>query len=97
MTDRDDFGTYARLADELIAKADKDQLADVARLLALNIGYYHEKYGDVPQETLIGMARAEMLNDESKRLLLHGMQNLVSALAEIMGVSVEDGRNEIQH
>ena len=53
-----DFTAYSRLADELIAKATKDQLADVARLLALNIGYYHERYGDVPPETLLGMVRA---------------------------------------
>jgi len=39
MTTPDDFGAYARLADELIGKATKDQLADVARLLALDIGY----------------------------------------------------------
>ncbi len=62
----------------------------MARLLALNIGYYHEKYGDVPQETLVGMVGAETLNDESKRLLLHGMQSLVSALAEVMGVGDEE-------
>jgi len=82
-----DFTAYSRLADEMIDKATKNQLADVARLLALNIGYYHEEYGDVPQEMLVGMVRAEMLSDESKRLLLHGMQNLVSALGEVMGVA----------
>jgi hypothetical protein len=90
MTSPDDFTPYARLAGELIEQATKEQLADVARLLALNIGYYHEKYGDVPQETLVGMVGAETLNDESKRLLLHGMQNLVSALAEVMGVDDEE-------
>jgi hypothetical protein len=87
--DASHFTAYAHLADELIEKATKDQLADVARLLALNIGYYHEKYGDVPQETLIRMVRAETLSEESKRLLLHGMENLVSALAEVMGIEDE--------
>lgn len=92
----DDFTAYAHLAGELIGKATKDQLADVARLLALNIGYYHEKYGDVPQDTLVGMVRAETLNDESKRLLLHGMQNLVSALGEVMGVG-DEGDEDAPH
>ena len=40
---------------------------------AFNTGYYHEKYGDVPQETLLGMVRAETLDEETKRLLLHGI------------------------
>ena len=58
----------------------------MAGLLALNIGYYHERYGDVPQETLVRMVRAQSLDAETKSLLLHGMQNLVSALAEVMGI-----------
>ena len=90
MEDTAEFTAYSHLADDLIGKATKVQVADVARLLALNIGYYHEKFGDVPQETLLGMVRAETLNDESKRLLLHGMQNLVPALAEVMGIEAED-------
>lgn len=57
----EDFSTYARVADQLLEKATKEQVADVARILALNIGYYHEKYGDVPQETLLRMVRAETL------------------------------------
>jgi len=43
MSGNGDVTAYARLADALIEEATKDQLADVARLLALNIGYYHEK------------------------------------------------------
>jgi hypothetical protein len=96
MSDNGDFTAYARLVDELIEQATKDQIADVARLLALNIGYYHEKYGDVPQEELLRMVRAEALDEETKRLLLHVMQSLVSALAEVIGIS-GDGEEEARH
>jgi len=96
MSNPDDFAAYARLADDLINRATKGQVADVARLLALNIGYYHEKYGDVPQEELLGMVRAETLDDEGRRLLLHGMQNLVSALAEVSGLA-EDSSEDARH
>ena len=95
MTDPDDFTAYARLADELIAKASKEQLADVARLLALIIGYYHEKHGDVPQEVLLKMVRADTLDDETERLLRHGMQNLASALATMMGITDDGTADEI--
>ena len=57
MSDAIDFPAYARLADQLIERATKEQLADVARLLALNIGWYQQKYGDVPQETLLKMVQ----------------------------------------
>ena len=36
VSDPDDFIVYARLADELIVKANNERLADEARLLALN-------------------------------------------------------------
>lgn len=96
MTEPDDFTPYARLADELIGQASKAQLADVTRLLALNIGWYHQRYGDVPQAELLGMVRAETLDAAGKQVLLHGMQNLASALAEVMGIG-EDGGEAPRH
>jgi hypothetical protein len=47
MTSADDFADEVRLAGELIEKANKDQFADAARLLALSNGYYPAKCGDV--------------------------------------------------
>jgi hypothetical protein len=92
----EDFVSYTRLAGDLIEQASKEQLADVSRLLALNIGWYHERYGDVPQEELLKLVRVETLGEDGKCLLLHGMQNLVSALAEVMGVA-EEGGEEARH
>jgi hypothetical protein len=67
------FAAYARLAAQMIAGATKEQVAEVARLLALNTGWYHERYGDVPQEELLRMVRGETL-DEDGRLRLDGNQ-----------------------
>ena len=96
MDQEDDFVSYLQAADELIARASREELADVARLLALNIGYYHAKYGDVPQEKLLQMTRAETLNEDGQRMLLHGMQNLVSVLATVMNL-IEDDLPEGRH
>jgi hypothetical protein len=87
MADLDDFPAYARLADQRIEQATKDQLADVARLLALNIGWYQQRDGDVPQDALLQMVRAESLNADTRTQLSAGMQNLVSALAEVTGLT----------
>jgi hypothetical protein len=38
MAELDDCAAYSRLADSLIERTNKEQLADVARLLALNFG-----------------------------------------------------------
>ena len=95
MTSSENFADYSHLADALIEEATKEQLADVARLLALNIGYYREKYGDVPREELLGLIRAENLDEKTERLLLHRMQNLVSALAQVTGLTLEGAPDEI--
>ena len=47
MAPTEDFPAYNRLADALIERATKDQVADVARLLALNIGWCQQRYGAV--------------------------------------------------
>jgi hypothetical protein len=87
MAELDDFAAYSRLADSLIDRATKEQLADVARLLALNCGYYQTRFGDVPQDVLLRMVRAENLAPETAALLVAGMQNLISALAEVTGLA----------
>jgi hypothetical protein len=92
----EDFAAYARIADELIEKATKEQVADVARLLALNIGYYQERYGDVPQEEFLRLVRVQTLDEKTQALLLHGMQSLASALAEVMGLT-DAGQEEAVH
>lgn len=56
------------------------------RLPALNIDYYHEKYGYATRDDLLGMVRAENLSKERKRLLLHGMRNLVIAFGQETGL-----------
>jgi hypothetical protein len=60
--DIEDLTSYATLADALIERATKNQLADVARLLAFSIGYYDQPYGDVPRDALLKMVRAETLD-----------------------------------
>jgi hypothetical protein len=42
----------------------------VARLLAFNIDWYQERHGNMLQEELHGMVRADTPNDENKRLLV---------------------------
>jgi hypothetical protein len=80
----EDYLAYVRLAGRLIKKASADEVAEGAQLLALHIGYYLEKYGDVPQQILPQMVKMERLDEETKRLFVHGMQNLVSALGDVM-------------
>jgi hypothetical protein len=96
MSEAEEFAAYARVADQLIDAATKEQLADVARLLALNCGYYMTKYGDVPKEVLLRMVKAEGVDGQTAPVLVSGMQALVAALAEVTGLN-EDLEDEPRH
>ncbi len=64
MTDLSAFAQYNKLADMLIAQASKDQIAECARLLALNVAHYKMKYGDLPLEETLAMIDADEPNDD---------------------------------
>jgi hypothetical protein len=65
---------YARLAAQMIAGAAGEQVAEVARLLALNTGWHHQRCGDLPQEELLRKVRGETLDEVGRRLRLDGNQ-----------------------
>ena len=48
MSDLSTFEQYYKLADQLIEKSSKDDIAECARLLALNVAHYQSKYGELP-------------------------------------------------
>jgi hypothetical protein len=69
MPDLDDFRTFYELADRLIADASKEDVAEAARLLALNVAHYQQKYGALPFENFAGMLRADDIDAETAELL----------------------------
>jgi hypothetical protein len=84
MTDLSRFQQYYKLADLLIEQASKDQLAECARLLALNLAHYQGLYGEVPLEATLAVLDASEPNDEQAVLLRDGMEVLVGVLGGVL-------------
>lgn len=84
MADLSGFQQYYRLADALIEGATKDDLAECARLLALNLAHYQGKFGVVPLVGTLADLRASETNDEQAVLLRDGMEVLVGVLGSVM-------------
>lgn len=57
MTDLSKFQQYYELADRMIQDATKEDLAACARLLALNLAHYQEKFGEMPLEDTLLSSR----------------------------------------
>lgn len=84
MANLDDFQRYSRLADMLIEQSSKEEVAECARLLALNLAHYKGIYGEVPLNETLAILNASEPNDAQARLLGEGMQNLVGVLGSVI-------------
>ena len=92
MADPSEFEQYYKLADMLIEQATKDQLAECARLLALNLAHYQGLYGEISLDETLAILDATEPNDKQLKLLATGMETLVGLLG-----SIQSGLGEETH
>ena len=90
MSDLSSFEQYYKLADVLIEKTGKDELAECARLLALNLAHYQGLYGEVPLSDTLAMLEAPEPNEEQTALLADGMEILVGVLGNVLSGAGEE-------
>lgn len=87
MADEDgleEFVDYYTLGDELVAQATKAEVAEAARLLAMHVAYYHERFGPVSDEEILRSMTVEALADEDKARLQIAMAILARTLKMIL-------------
>jgi endonuclease YncB( thermonuclease family) len=75
-----------KLADRLIEEATKEEVTDVARLLAIQGGYYETRYAEMPQDLLRRTIKTGRIDAKTAPVLLSGMQNLIAALVQVRGL-----------
>ncbi|WP_462323107.1 hypothetical protein [Halochromatium sp.] len=85
IVDTDQVATQIGEAERLIEQASKEQLAEALCLLAMSVGYYQTRSGPIPHDAVLEMIKAERLDDEQRAMVIAGMQNLASALAQASG------------
>lgn len=79
-----------------IANASKDELAEVARILALQAAQYARKYGELQLPDLAGLLTASSLDEESLSLLRDGTEALVGVLGIVAGGELDDDDGMMQ-
>jgi hypothetical protein len=84
MSDFATFKQYYNLADQLFEKSSKDDIAETARLLAMNLAHYQSKYGALPLEETLAMISMEKPNGEQIKLLTDAMELLVGVLGNVV-------------
>ena len=84
MADHNKLKQYLGLADALIERADKEKLAECARILAMNVAHYEIQYGALPLDATLGTTASGIANDEQIELSIKGMETLVGVLGTVM-------------
>ncbi len=80
-----EFKDYYKHLDKLIAESTKENLAECARLLALNIAHYKAKYGELPLEEHQAMLETQEIDEGLAKLLASGMLEMTMTLATVTG------------
>ena len=67
-------------SDMLIEQATEEEVAEVARVLALHVAHYRQQYGDVSIEESLETLRSEKISDDQAKTLADGFGVLVEVL-----------------
>lgn len=84
MADIELFKKTLQLSDQLVRFASKEDIAECARLLAINIAHYESVHGALPLDETLEMAYAEEPNQAQIDLMSRGMETMVGVLGGIV-------------
>ena len=84
-----EFKAYWTLSEELVEKATKEQLAETARILALQSAHYARKYGELPLPSIFELLKTTQVDRSRIEMLRDGTQAFVGVLAVVVG-GIED-------
>lgn len=78
------LGQYYKLADQLIEKVSKEEIAECAQLLAMNVAHYQSKYGELPLDETLAMIGMDKPNEAQIQLMTSGMETFVGVLGSVV-------------
>ena len=85
-----DFQAYWRLAEDMLDKASKEDLAEALRILALQSAHYARKYGELQLPDLTELLSTVALDDGRIGLLKDGSIALVGVLGSVMSGTLDE-------
>lgn len=80
-----EFKAYWQLSEEMIADATKEDIVQVARILAMQAAHYARNFGELPLPDLASLLSATALDPDSLGLVHDGTEALLGVLAMVTG------------
>jgi hypothetical protein len=91
-----EFIGYWQLSEEMIAKASKEDLAETARILAMQAAHMTREFGEQPMPDFANLLSAANLDDESIALLRDGAEAFVGVLATVSSGTLDEFDTPLQ-
>ena len=77
------FATYLKVSDRLIEQASKEDIAEVARVLALHLAHYQTKYDAIPVQESLKLMLTETIDDSQAGALADGFAVLIEVIRAV--------------
>jgi len=94
-----DLRSYENLLAKLVAECSKEELADCALLLAMNLANYKSKFGNTPVENFKELLTTDTIDEDTAKILMQGSEEMINTLALIAGkfdADMNDDDDEIE-
>ena len=76
------FNSLEKLLNRIISECSKEDVAEAARLLAMNLAHYQIKYGEMPLEDIDVMSEEYELDDLQIAILCTSAENMIATLTQ---------------
>ena len=74
------FAQLLKLSDQMLARAERDDLEECARILAVQCAHYRAKFGELPMSDALDLLASETMNDEQAKWIGDGLEMVVGVL-----------------
>ena len=74
------FAGLLKLSDQYLARAERIDLEECARILAVQCAHYQSKFGKLPMSDTLELLNSETMNDDQARWIADGFEIIVGAL-----------------
>ena len=74
------FAAFLQLSDDMLTRAEREDLEQCARILAVQCAHYRAKFGELPMSDTLDVLASETMNDEQAKWIGDGLEIVVGVL-----------------
>lgn len=74
------FAAFLELSDKMLHRAEREDLEECARILAVQCAHYRSRFGEIPMADTMALIDSETMNDDQAKLIADGYEMVIGVL-----------------